>query len=76
MNLQVWGAFAILELILCLTPGPAVLFVISTALLRGARPGLAGAAGIVAANSVYFALSALGIAAIVLASHEVFVALK
>ena len=76
MSFDVWIAFAILELVLCLTPGPAVLFVISTALVRGPRAGLAGAAGIVAANTVYFTLSAVGVAAIVLASHEVFVVLK
>jgi homoserine/homoserine lactone efflux protein len=76
VNIEVWAAFAVLELVLCLTPGPAVLFVISTALLRGPRAGLAGAAGIVAANTVYFALSALGVAAIVLASHDVFLVLK
>lgn len=59
MTLQVWVAFVVLETVLCLTPGPAVLYVVSTSLARGARAGLGGALGIVACNTFYFLLSAL-----------------
>jgi homoserine/homoserine lactone efflux protein len=76
MTLQVWLAFVILETVLCFTPGPAVLFVVSTSLRRGSRAGLGGAWGIVACNTFYFLLSALGVAAVILASSRLFTALK
>ena len=76
MTLNVWLAFVVLETVLCLTPGPAVLFVVSTALTRGARAGLGGALGIVACNTFYFLLSALGVAAVILASNRLFTALR
>jgi threonine/homoserine/homoserine lactone efflux protein len=66
----------VLETVLCFTPGPAVLFVVSTSLRRGARAGLGGAWGIVACNTFYFLLSALGVAAVILASSRLFTALK
>jgi homoserine/homoserine lactone efflux protein len=76
VTLKVWVAFVVLETVLCLTPGPAVLYVVSTSLARGARAGLGGALGIVACNTFYFLLSALGVAAVILASNRLFSALK
>ncbi|HUO69092.1 MAG TPA: LysE family transporter, partial [Gammaproteobacteria bacterium] len=76
MTLQVWLGFVVLETVLCLTPGPAVLFVVSTSFARGARAGLGGALGIVACNTFYFLLSALGVAAVILASNRLFTTLK
>jgi threonine/homoserine/homoserine lactone efflux protein len=76
MTFNVWIAFVVLETVLCFTPGPAVLFVVSTSLARGARAGLSGAWGIVACNTFYFLLSALGVAAVILASNRLFTALK
>lgn len=76
MTLAVWVAFVVLETVLCFTPGPAVLFVVSTSLSRGTRAGLGGAWGIVACNTFYFLLSALGVAAVILASSRLFTALK
>jgi len=76
MTRNVWLAFVVLETVLCFTPGPAVLFVVSTSLAGGARAGLRGAWGIVACNTFYFVLSALGVAAVILASNRLFTALK
>jgi len=76
MSLDAWIAFCVTETALCLSPGPAVLLVVSMALTRGPRPGLAAAAGILAANAGYFALSATGVAALIVASSELFTALK
>jgi homoserine/homoserine lactone efflux protein len=76
MTLETWIAFTVLETVLCFTPGPAVLFVTSTALARGSRAGMGGAWGIVACNTFYFLLSALGVAAVILASSRLFTALK
>jgi threonine/homoserine/homoserine lactone efflux protein len=76
MTLETFIAFCAVELVLCLTPGPAVLYVISTALARGPRAGLAGSLGIVAGNTFYFVLSGIGVAAVILASNTLFTAVK
>jgi len=68
--------FAVLEFTLCLIPGPAVMLTVSTALRRGAARGAAAMAGIIAGNTLYFALSALGVIALVLASYRVFTVVK
>jgi len=69
-------AFVLLELTLCLIPGPAVLLTISQALRRGVRGGLSAACGILAGNALYFVLSGLGVVALVLASYRVFTLVK
>ena len=76
MSWQVWGFFALTETALCFLPGPAVLFVLSQALSRGARLTVWSILGIIAANTVYFVLSATGIGAILIASYDVFFAIK
>jgi threonine/homoserine/homoserine lactone efflux protein len=76
VNVGTLAAFALLELTLCLIPGPAVLLTLSYALRRGARGGFAAAAGILAGNTLYFLLSGLGIVALLLASYRVFIVLK
>jgi homoserine/homoserine lactone efflux protein len=76
MTFQTWLLFCVTETVLCFIPGPAVLFVLATALRRGFPSGTVAAAGILAGNTFYFALSATGIAAVIVASHAVFNALK
>lgn len=76
MTLETWLLFCVTETVLCFIPGPAVLFVVSTALRRGFESASIAAAGILAGNTFYFALSATGIAAVIVASHAVFGALK
>lgn len=68
--------FVGVETALCLTPGPAVLLVLSQALTRGAPRAIWSICGILAANTAYFIISATGIGAILLASYELFFAIK
>ncbi|HKO57213.1 MAG TPA: LysE family translocator [Thermoanaerobaculia bacterium] len=68
--------FAAMELVLCLTPGPAVLLVMSQAMRRGFRASFRGALGILTGNAIYFALSAVGLGALLIASTRVFEALR
>ena len=76
MTLPTWLLFCLTETALCIIPGPAVLLVLSTALRRGFPLATRATAGILAGNTMYFALSATGIAAVIVASHLVFSALK
>jgi homoserine/homoserine lactone efflux protein len=76
MSWETWAVFTVTEAVLCVTPGPAVLFVLAQGLGRGVRASLAGAAGIIAGNGFYFALSATSLGAILMASYELFSAIK
>jgi homoserine/homoserine lactone efflux protein len=62
--------------VLCLTPGPAVLFVVSHGLRHGRRSAIAANLGILTANAIYFALSAAGLGAVLLASHRIFTGIR
>jgi homoserine/homoserine lactone efflux protein len=68
--------FAGMELVLCFTPGPAVLLIVSQAMKRGFRRSLRGAFGILTGNAIYFVLSALGLGALLVASRTVFEVIK
>ena len=76
MQADTFLLFAITTLIVVLTPGPAALAVTAQGATNGFRRTLAGIAGVASANVVFFALSALGIAAIVIASDWLFAVLK
>ncbi|MEK7736627.1 MAG: LysE family translocator [Pseudomonadota bacterium] len=76
MTLETWLLFCITETVLCLIPGPAVLYVVSTALGQGVRPGIGASLGILSGNTLYFVLSATGVAAVIVASSGLFHALK
>jgi homoserine/homoserine lactone efflux protein len=76
MNHQLLAAYFALELWLCLTPGPAVLTVAAQGARHGWRKAAWGAAGICAANLVYFTLSALGLGAFLAASPATFAVLR
>ena len=72
VSLEVWVLFVVTESILCLTPGPAVLLVVAQALGRGAAASVWATLGILTGNALYFALSATGLGALLLASYELF----
>jgi len=76
MSLRLLAIFTITEFILCLTPGPAVLLVISQGMKSGFSSSLRGAIGILTGNTIYFILSALGLGALLMASATLFNIIK
>jgi threonine/homoserine/homoserine lactone efflux protein len=72
LDWTVWMMFALTEDALTLTPGPAVLFVASQGLRSGSSGALLSAAGILAANALYFAVSGTGVGALLAASGYLF----
>jgi homoserine/homoserine lactone efflux protein len=76
VSFDTWVLFAFTETVLCLTPGPAVLFVVSSGLARGDRAALWANAGILSGNAFYFLLSAFGVGAMLVASYQVFTAIQ
>jgi homoserine/homoserine lactone efflux protein len=76
MHWQTWLLFVMTETVLSMTPGPAVLYVLSQALRRGASKSVWASGGILSANGVYFALSATSLGAILVASYKIFFLIK
>ena len=63
-------------LLLNLTPGPDVLYIVANGLRRGARAGVAAALGITAGCFVHIAAAAIGVSALIAASATAFSVLK
>jgi homoserine/homoserine lactone efflux protein len=76
MPFQLWLFFVMTEAVLSMTPGPAVLFVLSQAIKRGPGKSVWGSCGILSANTVYFALSATSLGAVIVASYKLFFLIK
>lgn len=76
MTWQIWLLFVMTEAVLSLTPGPAVLFVLSRAIRRGPGQSVGASWGILSANVMYFALSATSLGAVIVASYKLFLVIK
>ena len=76
MHWNTWVLFVVTEAILCLIPGPAVLLVVSHGLRGGVRSGISASLGILAANTMYFAVSATSLGAMLAASTRLYMAVK
>ena len=76
MEVGVWLALIGLFFAGGLTPGPAVMLVVSSSLRYGFRPAMLPAVGVSAANLVWIGLAAGGAAAIAVKFPAVFLALK
>lgn len=76
MQLHLWLAYIGLCFLFAITPGPAVLLTAGQAISRGFGAGLGVILGTQTGNLVYFAVSAAGLGAILLASETAFLVIK
>lgn len=76
MTIETWTLFCATEAVLSFIPGPAVLYVVSSSITHGSRAGIVASLSILAGNTVYFVLSAMGLGALFLASRHVFIAIQ
>lgn len=70
------GLFITAGLLLNLTPGPDVLYIVTHALRSGARAGIVAALGITAGCFVHIVAAAVGVSALIAASSLAFTVLK
>lgn len=68
--------FILSALVLLLTPGPAVLYIITRSVDQGRRAGLASVLGVELGNSAHVVAATLGLSAILLASATAFSIVK
>jgi len=71
-----WPVFIVASLLLILTPGQDMVLVVTRSVSRGARAGVATAAGVSAGLVAHTLLAALGLGAILRTSEPLFVVLK
>src|SRR5881227_2221180 len=76
MKLQLWLLFVMTEAMLSISPGPAVLYVLSQAIRRGPAKSVWASGGILSSNAMYFALSATSLGAVIVASYKLFFLIK
>ena len=76
MDVQHWLLFAAAGLLLNLTPGPDVLYIVTQGMRSGARAGMVAALGITAGCFVHIFAAALGVSALMAASATAFSVLK
>lgn len=67
-----YGAFLVAMFVMAITPGPANLFAIATGMERGKGAALISVIGMNTATLVWFACSALGLGALILAFPKAF----
>lgn len=70
------GLFIVAGILLNLTPGPDVLYIVANALRSGARAGIVAAMGITAGCFVHIFAAAIGVSALMAASATAFTVLK
>jgi threonine/homoserine/homoserine lactone efflux protein len=71
-----YAGFMVASLVLAVTPGPAVLYIVTRSLVQGRRSGLASVAGVALGNLGNAVAAAIGLAAILAVSSVAFTSVK
>jgi threonine/homoserine/homoserine lactone efflux protein len=70
------GLFVVAALLLLITPGPAVLYIVTRSMDQGRRAGLVSVLGVHAGTLVHIAAAAAGLSAVLMASATAFSIVK
>ena len=73
---HVLGLFIAATIVLLITPGPAVLYIVARSIAQGRAAGLVSVVGIHLATMVHVAAAALGLSALLLSSALAFAVVK
>lgn len=68
--------FVLVSLTMALTPGPAMMYCINTSIDHGKRAGILAAMGVELGTFIYVLITALGLAALILASPMIYSGLR
>ena len=71
-----WGLFIVASLVLLLTPGPAVLFIVARSVAQGRSAGLVSVLGIHLGTIVHIVAAAVGLSALLVSSALAFAIVK
>jgi len=75
-NLTLWGLFVAASLVLLLTPGPAVLFIVARSVQQGRTAGLVSVLGIHLGTIIHILAAAVGLSALIVSSALAFAIVK
>jgi threonine/homoserine/homoserine lactone efflux protein len=75
-DLTLWGLFVVASLVLLLTPGPAVLYIIARSVQQGRTAGLISVIGIHLGTIVHITAAAVGLSALLVSSALAFAVVK
>ena len=73
---NLWGLFAVASLLLLVTPGPAVLYIVARSIQQGRIAGLVSVLGIQLGTVVHIAAAAVGLSAVLASSALAFAIVK
>ena len=75
-DLTLWGMFVVASVVLLLTPGPAVLYIVARSIEQGRTAGLISVLGIHLGTIVHIAAAAIGLSALIVSSALAFAIVK
>jgi len=75
-DLTLWGLFVVASVVLLLTPGPAVLFIVARSIQQGRTAGLVSVLGIHLGTIVHVLAAAVGLSALLMSSALAFAIVK
>jgi threonine/homoserine/homoserine lactone efflux protein len=71
-----WGLFVVASVVLLLTPGPAVLYIVARSVAQGRAAGLVSVLGIHLGTIVHIVAAAVGLSALIVSSALAFAVVK
>ena len=75
-DLSMWGLFVVASVVLLITPGPAVLYIVARSVEQGRTAGLASVLGIHLGTIVHITAAAFGLSALIVSSALAFAIVK